>query len=146
MGAEEFEDDGNYGSAATVDVEVLQAISKRVHYGKFVSESKFVQHPSEFVPHIINGNRVALEALITKPEVERKLLQRLRKKAATYAQDFAPDGETTTTSNGPSGGKIDVDGVVDLYESFIIPLTKEVEVSVGSLIGANNDVHVNPNR
>lgn len=32
-GDEEFEDDGNYGSAATIDVEVLQAISKRVHYG-----------------------------------------------------------------------------------------------------------------
>jgi chorismate mutase len=27
------EDDGNYGSAATIDVEVLHAISKRVHYG-----------------------------------------------------------------------------------------------------------------
>lgn len=27
------EDDGNYGSAATIDVEVLQAVSKRVHYG-----------------------------------------------------------------------------------------------------------------
>jgi chorismate mutase len=33
-GDEEFEDDGNYGSAATIDVEVLQSISKRVHYGK----------------------------------------------------------------------------------------------------------------
>ena len=32
-GSAEFEDDGNYGSAATLDVEVLQAISKRVHYG-----------------------------------------------------------------------------------------------------------------
>ena len=32
-GDEEYEDDGNYGSAATLDVEVLQAISKRVHYG-----------------------------------------------------------------------------------------------------------------
>ena len=30
----EYEDDGNYGSAATIDVEVLQAISKRVHYGE----------------------------------------------------------------------------------------------------------------
>lgn len=29
----EADDDGNYGSAATIDVEVLQAISKRVHYG-----------------------------------------------------------------------------------------------------------------
>lgn len=33
VGDEEYEDDGNYGSAATLDVEVLQAISKRVHYG-----------------------------------------------------------------------------------------------------------------
>ena len=32
-GDEEYEDDGNYGSAAFVDLEVLQAISKRVHYG-----------------------------------------------------------------------------------------------------------------
>ena len=28
-----YNDDGNHGSAATVDVELLQAISKRVHYG-----------------------------------------------------------------------------------------------------------------
>ena len=32
-GDDEYEDDGNYGSAAYVDLEVLQAISKRVHYG-----------------------------------------------------------------------------------------------------------------
>lgn len=34
VGDDEYEDDGNYGSAATIDVEVLQAISKRVHYGE----------------------------------------------------------------------------------------------------------------
>jgi chorismate mutase len=37
IGDNELEDDGNYGSAATVDVEVLQAISKRVHYGPSIS-------------------------------------------------------------------------------------------------------------
>ncbi|KAJ7863056.1 chorismate mutase [Mycena olivaceomarginata] len=109
-GDEEFEDDGNYGSAATIDVEVLQSISKRVHYGKFVSESKFQDNPAAFIPHIQQRNRTALDGLISKPEVERKLLQRLNKKAFTYAQEFTPDV------------------VVDLYESFIIPLTKEVEV------------------
>ncbi|KAG7445753.1 chorismate mutase [Guyanagaster necrorhizus] len=128
VGDEEYEDDGNYGSAATIDIEVLQAISKRVHYGKFVSESKFLQDPAAFIPHILKPNRSALEALITKPEVERKLLIRLQKKAETYAQDFASDG--TQLPNGPVSGasKIDVAGVVELYESFIIPLTKEVEV------------------
>ncbi|TFK40801.1 chorismate mutase [Crucibulum laeve] len=128
IGDEEFEDDGNYGSAATIDVEVLQSISKRVHYGKFVSESKFVENPAAFIPHILNPNREALDALITKPEVERKLLLRLQKKAATYAQDFAADGESIVGTKVNGSSKIDVDGVVDLYESYIIPLTKEVEV------------------
>jgi len=62
--------------------------------------------------------------LITKPEVEKKLLQRLRKKATFYAQDLAADGSPSQDGTG----KIDVDGVVELYEHYIIPLTKEVEV------------------
>ena len=33
-GDEVFDDDGNYGSAAIIDVEILQGISKRVHYGQ----------------------------------------------------------------------------------------------------------------
>lgn len=126
VGDGEFEDDGNYGSAATIDVEVLQAISKRVHYGKFVSESKFQSNPAAFIPHILKRDGEALERLITKPEVERALLLRLRKKAITYAQDIVTDRDGTASPNGIS--KIDVDGVVDLYESYIIPLTKEVEV------------------
>ncbi|KNZ76758.1 putative chorismate mutase [Termitomyces sp. J132] len=136
VGDDEFEDDGNYGSATTIDVEVVQAISKRVHYGKFVSESKFIENPAAFIPHIQKPNRKALEELITKPEVERKLLIRLQKKAATYAQDIGidteilPDGSPKISGFGGVNGsaKIDVDGVVDLYESYIIPLTKEVEV------------------
>ncbi|KAJ7175900.1 chorismate mutase [Mycena filopes] len=128
----EVEDDRhcNYGSAATIDVEALQHISKRVHYGKFVSESKFQENPAAFIPHIQSRNRAILEGLITKPEVEKRLLLRLKKKAETYAQDFATDGQfkRDANGNGDAYSKIDVDGVVDLYESFIIPLTKEVEV------------------
>ncbi|KAJ3841655.1 chorismate mutase [Lentinula raphanica] len=141
LGDEEYEDDGNYGSAATIDVEVLQAISKRVHYGKFVSESKFLENPAAFIPHILKPNRSKLDELITKPEVERKLLVRLRAKAATYAQDLDLDHFSNGINNGEvkvngmnghglngNSAKIEVDGVVDLYESYIIPLTKEVEV------------------
>jgi len=124
VGDEEYEDDGNYGSAGVIDIEVLQAISKRVHFGKFVSESKFLDDPATFIPHILKPNRDALAALITKPEVEKRLLQRLRKKAELYAQDFAPDGELVASG----ASKLDVDGVVELYENYIIPLTKEVEV------------------
>jgi hypothetical protein len=94
--------------------------------GKFVSESKFKQDPATFIPLIQQGDAEALAALITNPEVERRLLVRLRKKAMLYAQDFASDGEPLP--NCSSKGKIDVDCVVDLYESYIIPLTKEIEV------------------
>lgn len=88
-----------------------------------MSESKFMDDPVAFIPHIQNPNREALEGLITKPEVERALLQRLRKKALVYAQGFTADG----SPNG-AATKIDVDGVVELYEHYIIPLTREVEV------------------
>ena len=117
--------------------------------GKFVSESKFRSNPAAFIPHIQNTNREALAALITKPEVERKLLHRVRNKARLYGQDFGADGQPLSSANGTNesngangysrggspvsvgfpGGKIDVDSVVELYEHYIIPLTKEVEVS-----------------
>lgn len=132
----------------------IRSLIFRSNTGKFVSESKFIENPAAFIPHILKPNRQVLEALITKPEVERKLLLRLRKKAATYAQDIAVDDHhkfdaespklngVSSHANGESPkfhglespklngtDKIDVDGVVDLYESYIIPLTKEVEVS-----------------
>ncbi|KAG8761277.1 chorismate mutase aro7 [Serendipita sp. 396] len=138
-GESEFDDDGNYGSAATVDVELLQAMSKRVHYGKFVSESKFRSKPSDFIPHIVKPNRVALEALIVKPEVERALLARVRKKATLYSQELDLQGEPLIIDgdvgrDGKIGEvrkgrfRVDVDAVEQLYENFLIPLTKEVEV------------------
>ena len=90
-----------------------------------MSESKFRDDPAAFIAPIRARDRAALEALITKPEVERKLLQRLRKKASLYALNFTPDGEPLSDD---ATRKIDVDGVVELYEHYIIPLTKEVEV------------------
>lgn len=41
-------DDNNHGSAAHADVLCLQAISKRVHFGKFVAEAKFAAEPEEY--------------------------------------------------------------------------------------------------
>ncbi|VDB91685.1 unnamed protein product [Peniophora sp. CBMAI 1063] len=124
IGEDEQEDDGNYGSAATLDVALLQAMSKRVHYGKFLSESEFVAAPASFIPHIRNLNTEALEELITKPELETRLLQSLRQKAQLYAQGSASDGEVLPSEKG----NFDVDIVVDLYESYMLPLMKEVEV------------------
>uniref|UniRef100_A0A7N0VG43 chorismate mutase n=1 Tax=Kalanchoe fedtschenkoi TaxID=63787 RepID=A0A7N0VG43_KALFE len=41
-------DDGNYALAAAADLACLQAISRRIHYGKFVAEVKFLDDSPEY--------------------------------------------------------------------------------------------------
>ena len=48
------------------------------------------------------------------------MLERLRLKATTYGMDPSIGTEAP--------GKINVDAVVAMYEKFVIPVTKEVEV------------------
>jgi chorismate mutase len=130
----------NYGSAATCDVACLQALSRRIHFGKFVAESKFQKDPETFVRLIRAEDREGIDAAITNAQVEKKVLERLGLKAKTYGTDPAfPDEQ---------GSKINIDAVVAMYKVWIgridgldlqianycflqecvIPLTKVVEV------------------
>ncbi|UOH85168.1 chorismate mutase [Cryptococcus neoformans] len=131
-GKTESEDDGNYGSSATRDVEVLQALSRRIHFGMFVSESKFLAAPHNFIPHILASppNTEALAGLITKPAVEAKLLVRLANKARVYGCEMDVDGRLIEVPDEEMGarGKIDLASVVGMYKDWVIPLTKDVEV------------------
>jgi chorismate mutase len=63
----------NYGSAATCDISCLQALSRRIHFGKFVAESKFQTETERFTKLIQAGDREGIGAAITKPEVELKV-------------------------------------------------------------------------
>ncbi|PWN41996.1 putative ARO7-chorismate mutase [Ceraceosorus guamensis] len=117
-------DDGQYGSAATRDVEVLSAVSRRIHFGMFVSESKFQSSPADFIEPIRARDRVKLEALITKPAVEAALLVRLAEKAKVYGQDL----DTLLAAGKQGTAKIDTEEVVRIYRERIIPETKVVEV------------------
>jgi chorismate mutase len=110
----------NYGSAATADISCLQALSRRIHFGKFVAESKFQTETEKFTKLIKAGDREGIGAAITNEAVEKKVLERLRLKARTYGTDPSTGTE--------SPGKINVDAVVTMYKDFVIPLTKEVEV------------------
>jgi chorismate mutase len=112
----------NYGSSATCDIACLQAISRRIHFGKFVAESKFRSDPETYERLIRAGDREGIGASITNSAVEKKVLERLRLKAMTYGTDpsFAIEGSAQA--------KINVDAVVSMYRDFVIPLTKEVEV------------------
>ncbi|KAM0328099.1 hypothetical protein ACHAQA_005502 [Verticillium albo-atrum] len=113
----------NYGSSATCDIACLQALSRRIHFGKFVAESKFVSERERFVKLIKAEDREGIAFAITKPEVEKKVLERLRLKVTTYGTD-----PSNGTISGEEKPKIDVDAVVSMYRDFVIPLTKEVEV------------------
>ncbi|CAL3963086.1 unnamed protein product, partial [Diplocarpon coronariae] len=114
------ETEENYGSSVTADIACLQALSRRIHFGKFVAESKFQSETEKFTKLIKAEDREGIDAAITNAAVEKKVLERLGLKARTYGTD---------PSSGVDGqGKINADAVVTMYKDFVIPLTKEVEV------------------
>ncbi|EJT77954.1 chorismate mutase [Gaeumannomyces tritici R3-111a-1] len=111
----------NYGSTATEDIACLQSLSRRIHFGKFVAESKFLKEQDRFTALIKACDRDGIGRAITNEAVEKQVLERLRLKAETYGRD-----PSTPQSDIPN--KINVDAVVAMYKDFVIPLTKEVEV------------------
>jgi chorismate mutase len=112
-------DDANYGSCAVIDVHLLQALSKRIHYGMFIAESKYRESTARFDAMIRAGDETALMTAITVPAVEAKLFERVARKAATYGSELANAGE----------GGVDPAKVRAIYERWIIPFSKQVEVA-----------------
>ncbi|KAJ3128182.1 chorismate mutase aro7, partial [Irineochytrium annulatum] len=106
---------------------------------KFVAEAKFQdpQQHSAYVSLIKSRDRAGIEALLTNKAVEDRVLRRLRKKALIYGREVEDDDEldeqgtpSPTVAQAGQGKmqRIAVDVVADMYERFVIPLTKEVEV------------------
>lgn len=98
----------NYGSSAVCDVACLQALSRRIHFGKFVAESKFQNETERFLKLIRKEDRQGIDAAITNAAVEAKVLERIRLKAKAYGTDPADGFEGQE--------KIDVDAVVAVYK------------------------------
>ena len=140
------------------DIAVLQALSRRVHYGKFVAESKYRSDPDEYQRLVDANDADGVMKLLTNEVVEEKVLQRSRMKAATYGREplmsSIPDtiecSDTTSIVAAAAAsavvaavealgddknrrqGKVDPSVIEDIYRHFIIPLTKDIEVSYGS--------------
>jgi len=115
----------NYGSSAVCDVTCLQALSKRIHYGKFIAEAKYQEQPDTYRRLARAGDAPAILALLTNSAVEERLLRRVERKAATYGQELE---EEQAQQGAPARYKIPPALVAGLYQHWIIPLTKEVEV------------------
>jgi chorismate mutase len=115
-------DDGHFGSSAVNDVTLLQALSKRIHYGKFVAESKYRSCPDRFTPWIKSQDRTSLLNAITDQQVEAQVLERVRLKATTYGREL--DEQDTAGHNY----KVPPALICNIYSQWIIPMNKEVQV------------------
>jgi chorismate mutase len=107
------------------DVHILQAMSKRIHYGKFVAEVKFKAQQEKFTTVIQTKDKDAIWELITDAAVEEKVLNRISLKGQTYGRDpsipkESPDYEERFF--------VDPKVIRDIYENIIIPMTKDVQV------------------
>ena len=54
---------------------VLQALSKRVHYGKFVAEAKFLEQRAKYSELIERQDSAAIMKLLTNKTVEKQARQ-----------------------------------------------------------------------
>ncbi|CAI5756854.1 unnamed protein product [Candida verbasci] len=112
----------NLGSASTCDIECLQAISRRIHFGKFVAEAKYQNDKKLYIKLILKRDIKGIEESITNSQVEQKILERLIKKAENYGID------PTMKFGQNIKSKVEPKIIAKLYEKWIIPLTKKVEV------------------
>ena len=62
-------DDEQHGSSVLCDIASMQALSRRIHYGKFVAESKFLKDPDTYTQYVQQGNVTAIVDLLTNVEV-----------------------------------------------------------------------------
>lgn len=147
-------DDEQHGSTVLTDIMVLQALSRRVHYGKFVAESKYRSDPVAYEKLVEAGDAQGVMKLLTNAEVEEKVLRRSRMKAATYGREplMLPEIEGVEKSDVTSlaasaaasavvatmeamkeqkggKGKVDPAAIESVYRDIIIPLTKDIEVA-----------------
>jgi len=117
-------DDNNYGSTCLLDVNLLQSLSKRIHYGKFVAEAKFLAQTEEYTKLIKAQDADGIMALLTDLPQEKRVIDRVRRKASVFGQDMdahIDDPDDIILKVNPSA-------VADLYKNHIMPLTKDVEV------------------
>ncbi len=112
-------DDGQYGSSVEHDVYAIQAVSRRVHYGAlYVAESKYRADPVTFRALVEADDRRGLMARLTRPEVERRILDRVIRKVEALQASAVTNTRHT----------IDPAVVRAFYADWIIPLTKEGQI------------------
>lgn len=118
----EGDQEENSGSVSVCDVECLQSLSRRIHFGKFVAEAKYQADPELYDRLIAAKDIEGIEGSITNSAVEAKILDRIRTKVETFGTD------PSLKYSQKQQLKVDPELIVRLYRDYVIPLTKKVEV------------------
>lgn len=86
-----------------------------------------MNHPSEICP---SQDTDALMKLLTSEAQEDVVKRRVQKKAMVFGQNVTLDGpvETGNSNSSQTSFKVDPSLVYKLYDKWVIPLTKQVEV------------------
>uniref|UniRef100_A0ACD5ZY66 Uncharacterized protein n=1 Tax=Avena sativa TaxID=4498 RepID=A0ACD5ZY66_AVESA len=123
-------DDGNYAVTAASDLACLQALSRRINYGRYVAEVKFRGDQQRYTALISSKDKDALMTLLTSEAQEDVVKRRVEKKAMVFGQDVTLDGPTETgdKNTSQSSFKVAPSVVYKLYDQWVIPLTKKVEI------------------
>ncbi|KAL5230725.1 hypothetical protein ABZP36_029501 [Zizania latifolia] len=123
-------DDGSYAATVASDLVCLQALSRRINYGRYVAEVKFRGDQQNYTTLIRNKDKDALMKLLTSEAQEDAVKRRVQKKAMVFGRNVTLDGpvETGDSNNGRASFKVDPSLVYKLYGQWVIPLTKQVEL------------------
>ena len=112
-------DDGQYGSSVEHDVYALQAIGRRIHFGAmYVAESKYLSDKAQYRQLIREKNMDAIMELLTRKEVEERILERIKVKVQHIQAEVNQEIRIT----------IDPGVFFQFYRDHVIPLTKKGEV------------------
>nr|GMD92152.1 chorismate mutase 2 isoform X2 [Ipomoea batatas] len=90
-------DDENYAVTASSDLQLLQALSRRIHCGQIVAEVKFRDNPDKYKEAIRGQDRDALMKLVTFEAVEEKVKKRVAKKARVFGRQVTLDHTDNAT-------------------------------------------------
>ncbi|URE34542.1 chorismate mutase [Musa troglodytarum] len=143
-------DDGNYAPTAAADLVCLQvrrsevncayrkhekrklirlrqALSRRIHYGRYVAEAKYRDAPQDYNTAIRAQDRDALMKLLTFEGQEDAVKRRVEEKAKVFGQDVTL-GKRADGGGNATDYKVDPVVVYRLYGDWVIPMTKMVQV------------------
>ena len=118
----EGDQEENSGSVGVCDVECLQALSRRIHFGMFVAEAKYRANLDFYDRLIATRDVDGIMSSITNSAVENKIVDRVRSKCEAFGTD------PSLRYSQKQQHKVNPELLVQLYRDYVIPLTKKVEV------------------